>query len=72
MIDWDKMLEKQYIPPEPYLKVRFDSFMKLPLSQRTNQEVSDQFKRDISKTMQSNPFMKDHHIEGWSFIADII
>jgi len=29
-IDWDKMLLKQYIPPEPYLKTRFENFLKLP------------------------------------------
>jgi serum/glucocorticoid-regulated kinase 2 len=30
MIDWKKMLQRCYVPPEPYLKMRFDQFLKLP------------------------------------------
>ena len=65
-IDWDKMMTKQYIPPEPYIKQRFKNFLKLPADQKTNQEVYKDFIKDLSSTKQFNS--KDNvHINGWSF-----
>jgi hypothetical protein len=49
-IDWDKMMGKQYIPPEPYLKQRFESFLKLPPNQKTNHDVFKDFTKDLSST----------------------
>ena len=62
-IDWSKMLDKQYIPPEPYLRKRFDSFLKLPLSKKTNSDVAAHFKKDSVRA-----FSSEKHISGWSFI----
>jgi hypothetical protein len=59
------MLTRQYIPPEPYLKMRFENFLKLPTDQKTNQEVYRDFKKDQSLEF---PASKDAvHINGWSF-----
>ena len=59
------MLTRQYIPPEPYLKMRFENFLKLPTDQKTNQEVYRDFKKDQSLEF---PGSKDAvHINGWSF-----
>lgn len=65
IIDWDKVLAKQYIPPNPYLKDRFDTFLSLPLNLKTNKEVSEKFQRDQAAP-QSNPFGGDY-IANWSF-----
>ena len=65
-IDWEKMIAKQYIPPEPYLKQRFENFLKLPPDQKTNRDVYKDFMKDLSSTSQFNG--KDTvHLNGWSF-----
>ena len=47
MIDWSKMLNKEYIPPSPYLKVRFENFLNYSENMRTNSQIADIFKKDI-------------------------
>jgi hypothetical protein len=63
-IDWDKMLNKQYIPPEPYLKLRFENFLRLPPDQKTNQDVYHDFKKDMGIKICKEAA---DHINGWSF-----
>ena len=66
-IDWDKMLNKQYIPPEPYLKLRFENFLKLPLDQKTNQDVYQDFRKDLFNKVGKDSSGSQVHINGWSF-----
>ncbi len=43
------MLLKQYVPPEAYLKFRFENFLKMPSDKKTNKEISQDFKMDAIK-----------------------
>ena len=55
-IDWDKMLLKQYIPPNPYLKERFEKFLELSPEMKTNQEVLAAFQKDANHMSSKNLF----------------
>jgi hypothetical protein len=55
-IDWDKMLLKAYIPPEPYLKQRFENFLQLSSDKKTNKEVKAAFQKDANTMSSKNLF----------------
>ena len=38
-IDWKKLYSRNYKPPEPYLKKRFDNFLSMSPALQTNAEV---------------------------------
>lgn len=44
-IDWVKLFKRQYKPPEPYLKKRFDNFLSLSPAMQTNLEVYEQLRK---------------------------
>ncbi|TNV84278.1 hypothetical protein FGO68_gene7813 [Halteria grandinella] len=69
-IQWDKMIKKQYMAPEPYLKVRFEEFLRM--DNKSNQEVEILFQKDMSREKQFTSIVskESHHFAGWSFASD--
>jgi serum/glucocorticoid-regulated kinase 2 len=64
VIDWTKLFNRCYKPPEPYLKKRFDNFLQLSPSMQTNSEVYEKMKKE-NNLLTSPP---EQHIQGWSFV----
>ncbi len=47
-IDWNKMINKEYIFPEAYLKTRFEDFLRLPADKKTDKNVLEAFQKDFN------------------------
>jgi serine/threonine protein kinase len=65
-IDWNKLYKRQYRPPEPYLKKRFENFLSLSPAFQTNADVYDQLKKQAALVGNKR---EESHVPGWSFIS---
>ncbi len=65
-IDWVKLYNRAYRPPEPYLKRRFDNFLQMNPSMQTNAEVYEQLRNQAQYTVMTNTEL---HVPGWSFVS---
>ena len=74
-VDWNKVLNKEYIPPpivRDINKIKFLGYPKYYIDYNYNDESDDYFNNEFNnyKNERENVFINDNIYEGWSFVQN--